>query len=212
VASTFSQGATSIIGSTFGSVVNLILVIVMSFYLSVQEKGIQQFLRIVTPAKHEKYIIGLWLRTQRKIGLWFQGQLLLGVVVAAVAFTGLALLGVQYAFLIAIISGIAELIPFGLTFAAIPAVLFAVIDGGVLLGFKILIFYIILQQIENYVLGPAIVKRVVGIPPLIVMVAFLIGISLAGFWGALLAMPMAVLVLEYLGDIEKSKYVTVTEK
>lgn len=212
VASSFSEGFTSIIGGTFGSVVNLILVLVMSFYLSIQEKGIVTFLRIVTPLKHEKYVIDLWARTQRKIGLWFQGQILLGIVIAAISFICLALLGVQYAFLIAVISGIAELIPFGLIFAAIPAVLFALIDGGVLLGFKVVIFYIILQQLENYVIGPAMVKRVVGIPPLIVLVAFLIGITLAGFWGALLAMPVAVLVLEYIGDIEKSKYVTVTEK
>lgn len=211
VASSFSKGFTSIIGGTFGGVVNLILVLVMSFYLSVQERGIVTFLRIVTPLKHERYVIDLWARTQRKIGLWFQGQLVLGAVIAAITFVCLALLGVQYAFLIAIITGISELIPFGITFAAIPAVLFAVIDGGVLLGFKVVIFYIIVQQLENYVIGPAIVKRVVGIPPLIVMVAFLIGITLAGFWGALLAIPFAVLVLEYLSDIEKNKYITVTE-
>jgi predicted PurR-regulated permease PerM len=211
VASSFSQGVTSIIGNTFGGLVNMILVFVMSFYLSIQERGIQTFLRIITPAKHERYVIDLWVRTQRKIGLWFQGQLLLGVVMATVTFTGLSLLGVQYALLIAIITGIAELIPFGVVFAAIPAVLFAVIDGGVLLGFKVLIFYIIIQQIENYALSPIIVKRVVGIPPLIVLVAFLIGITLAGFLGAILAIPIAVFVLEYLGDVEKSKYVTVTE-
>lgn len=211
ISSSFSEGFTSIIGGTFGGVVNLILVLVMSFYLSIQEKGIVTFLKIVTPLKHERYVIDLWARTQRKIGLWFQGQMVLGLAIAALTFVCLALLGVQYAFLIAIISGIAELIPFGLTFAAIPAVLFALIDGGVLLGFKVLIFYIILQQLENYVIGPAIVKRVVGIPPLIVLVAFLIGITIAGFWGALLAMPIAVLVLEYLSDLEKNKYVTVTE-
>ncbi len=146
VASSFSDGFTSIIGGTFGSVINLILVLVMSFYLSIQEKGIVTFLRIITPLRHEKYVIDLWARTQRKIGLWFQGQMLLGIVIAAISFICLALLGVQYAFLIAIISGIAELIPFGLTFAAIPAVLFALIDGGVLLGFKVVVFYIILQQ------------------------------------------------------------------
>lgn len=212
ITSSFTQGVTSIIGSTFGGVVNLILVLVMSFYLSIQERGIQTFLRIITPAKHERYVIDLWVRTQRKIGLWFQGQLLLGLVMAAITFVVLSLLGVQYAFLIAIITGIAELIPFGVVFAAIPAVLFAVIDGGVLLGFKVLIFYIIAQQVENYVLNPAIVKRVVGIPPLIVLVSFLIGITLAGFVGAILAIPVAVFVLEYLGDIEKSKYVTVTEQ
>lgn len=212
ITSSFTQGVTSIIGSTFGGVVNLILVLVMSFYLSIQERGIQTFLRIITPAKHERYVIDLWVRTQRKIGLWFQGQLLLGLVMAAITFVVLSLLGVQYAFLIAIITGIAELIPFGVVFAAIPAVLFAVIDGGVLLGFKVLIFYIIAQQVENYVLNPAIVKRVVGIPPLIVLVSFLIGITLAGFVGAILAIPIAVFVLEYLGDVEKSKYVTVTEQ
>lgn len=212
IASSFSAGATSIIGNTFGGILNLILVIVMSFYLSIQAKGIQIFLRIITPVKHERYVIDLWVRTQRKIGLWFQGQLVLGAAMAAITFLGLSLLGVQYAFLIAVLTGIAELIPFGVIFAAIPAVLFAVIGGGVLLGFKVLIFYIIVQQLENYVLGPAIVKRVVGIPPLIVLVAFLIGIKLAGFWGALLAIPVAVFVLEYLGDIEKSKYVTLTEK
>lgn len=212
VASSFSKGFTSIIGGTFGGMINLILVLVMSFYLSIQERGIVTFLRIVTPLKHERYVIDLWARTQRKIGLWFQGQLVLGAVIAALVFVCLALLGVQYSFLIAIISGMSELIPFGLTFAAIPAVLFAVIDGGVLLGFKVLIFYIIIQQLENYVIGPAIVKRVVGIPPLIVMVSFLVGITLAGFWGALLAIPFAVLVLEYLSDVEKNKYITVTEK
>jgi predicted PurR-regulated permease PerM len=60
-------------------------------------------------------------------------------------------------------------------------------------------------------LSPVISKRVVGIPPLVVLLAFLIGITLAGFWGALIAMPVAVFVLEYLSDIEKQKLVPVTD-
>lgn len=79
IASSFSEGFTAIVGGTFGGLVNLILVLVMSFYLSIQERGIVTFLRIVTPVKHEKYVIDLWARTQRKIGLWFQGQLLLAL-------------------------------------------------------------------------------------------------------------------------------------
>lgn len=206
LASTFSSGFTSIIGGTFGGVIDLILVLVMSFYLSVQERGIETFLRILTPVKYEKSVLSLWARTQYKIGLWFQGQLLLGLVVGAVTFVGLALFGVKYAFLIAVVTGLSELIPFGVIFASIPAILFGVVDGGVLLGLKITIFYVVLQQIENYVLAPIIVKRLVGIPPLIVLLAFLIGISLAGFWGAILAMPIAVFVLEYLSDVEKNKF------
>jgi len=208
-ATVLSQGATSVIGSTFGGLLNIVLVIVMSFYLSIQEKGIDSFLRILTPTRKEKYVLGLWERTQRKIGLWFKGQLLLGLIVGAITFVVLALMGVQYAFLIGLITGIFELIPFGIIFASIPAILLAAIDGGIVLGIKVLIYFVVIQQVENYVLNPVVSKRIVGIPPLVVLLAFLIGITLAGFWGALIAMPIAVFVLEYMGDIEKEKLVTV---
>lgn len=203
--SVLSKGATSFIGSTFGGLLNFILIVVMSFYLSIQEKGIDSFLRLLTPAKNETYVLDLWRRTQRKIGLWFKGQLMLGLIMGAMTFIVLALLGVKYAFLIALITGIAELIPFGVIFASVPAILLAVIDRGPLLGIKVLIFYVVLQQLENYVLSPVVAKRVVGIPPLVVLLAFLVGITLAGFWGALVAMPVAVFILEYMSDVEKRK-------
>lgn len=208
--SVLSQGATSFIGSTFGGLLNFILVMVMSFYLSIQEKGIDAFLRLLTPARNEKYVLDLWSRTQRKIGLWFKGQLLLGLIIGTITFIVLALLGVKYAFLIGLITAIAELIPFGVIFAAVPAILLAVIDGGLLLGIKVLVFYIIIQQIENYVLGPVVAKRIVGIPPLVVLLAFLVGITIAGFWGALVAMPVAVFILEYMSDVEKQKLIPIT--
>lgn len=205
-----SQGATSFIGSTFGGLLNFILVVVMSFYLSIQERGIDAFLRLLTPARSEKYVLDLWGRTQRKIGLWFKGQLLLGLIIGTITFVVLALLGVKYAFLIGLITAIAELIPFGVIFAAVPAILLAIIDGGFLLGIKVLVFYVIMQQVENYVLGPVVAKRVVGIPPLVVLLAFLVGITIAGFWGALVAMPVAVFILEYMSDVERQKLVPVT--
>ena len=195
VASSISSGFTSIVSTTFGGVVNAVLVIVMSFYLSIQEKGIDQFLKIITPKKHEAYVLDLWTRTQKKIGLWFQGQMLLGLIMGVIVFIGLAIMGVENALLIAIISGIFELIPFGLTFAAVPAILFAILNGGFVLGLKVLIFFIVIQQLENYLFQPMIVKRVVGIPPLVVLLSLLIGIALAGFWGAILALPVAVLAL-----------------
>jgi predicted PurR-regulated permease PerM len=206
---TLTQGATSFLGSTFSGILNIILVVVMSFYLSIQEKGIENFLRILTPLKHEKYVIDLWGRTQRKIGLWFKGQLLLGFIVGTITFIVLFFLKVKYAFLLGIVSGISELVPFGIIFAAVPAILFAVIDGGVGLGLYVLIYYVFIQQIENYILSPVVARRIVGIPPLVVLLAFLIGITLAGFWGAIIAMPVAVFVLEYLSDVEKRKLVPI---
>jgi len=211
VASSLSSGVTNVIGATFGGVVNFILVLVMSFYLSIEERGITSFLRIITPAKHESYVIDLWRRAQYKIGIWFQGQLFLGLIMGVMTFVVLTILGVRNAFLIAAITAIAELVPFGIVFAAIPAVILAAIDGGILLSFKTMVFYILAQQLENYALGPLVAKRVVGIPPLIVLVSFLVGITLAGFWGAVIAMPAAVFILEYVSDMEKKRLVPVKE-
>lgn len=213
VTTNMSDGVTSVIGSAFGSVIDSILILVMSFYLSIQEKGIYTFLRIVTPSKNEYYVLGLWERVQQKIGLWFKGQLFLGVVVGSIVFIAMALMGVQYSFLIGIISGIAEIIPFGLIFAAIPAILFAVIQGGAVLALKVLIFFVILRETEGYVLSPLVMRRVVGIPPLVVLLSFLIGITLAGVWGVILAIPVAVFILEYISDVEKNKsLVTIKEQ
>jgi predicted PurR-regulated permease PerM len=209
-ATSLSSGVTSIIGTTFGGLIDLILVLVMSFYLSIEERGMTAFLRILTPKKHESYVLDLWQRTQYKIGVWFQGQMLLGLIMGVLSFIVLTVLGVNYSFLIAAITGISELIPFGIIFAAIPAIIFAAINGGVLLAFKVLVFYVLAQQVENYALSPIIARRIVGIPPLVVLLSFLIGISLAGFWGALVAMPVAVFILEYMGDVEKQKLVVVS--
>ncbi len=209
-ASSLSQGATTFIGSTFGNLLDVVLVVVMSFYLSIQERGIDNFLRILTPLKHEHYVVNLWNRTQHKIGVWFKGQLLLGLIMGAITIVALALLGVQYSFLIGCVTGIAELIPFGIIFAAVPAILFAIIGGGYILGIKVLIFYIVAHQVEGYVLSPVVAHRTVGIPPLVVLLSFLIGITVAGFWGAIIAIPVAVFILEYLSDVEKQKLVPIT--
>ena len=173
----------------FGGLFNLILLVVISFYLSMQEKGIENFLRIITPQKKEAYVISLWQRTEHKIGLWVQGQLLLGLIVGIITYTGLMLMGVEYALLLALAAALCELIPFGIILAAIPGIIFSYMSGGVSLALIVMLFYIIVQQIEGYILAPLIIKKVVGVSPLIVILSLLIGATLGGFWGIVLAVP-----------------------
>lgn len=194
-----------VLSNVFGGVINFILIIVISFYLSMQERGIEKFLRIITPIKNEAYIIGLWQRSQRKIGLWLRGQLMLGVIVAVITYIGLLVLGVPSALVLAIIAGFFEIIPYGIFLATIPAVSFAYVDGGLSLALMVAGFYILVQQIENYFIAPMVVKRMVGVSPLVVILSILIGAKLAGFWGLILAVPVAVAILEYTNDIEKRK-------
>jgi len=200
-----SGGFITIFGKAFGGILNLILIIIISFYLSVKEKGIENFLRIVVPDKHEEYVIDLWLRTEHKIGLWMQGQMLLGVIVGLLTYLGLMILGVKYALVIALLTAVLELVPFGILLAVIPAMLFGYLGGGVSLAFMVGLLYFIIHQFEAYLIYPLIVKKVIGISQLVVVLSLLIGYTLAGFWGVVLAIPVAVILLEFLDDREKKK-------
>jgi len=195
--SSFSGGFFDVAGTAFGNAFNLVLIVIISFYLSIKEKGIENFLRIVIPAHHEEYVISLWQRTERKIGLWLQGQLLLGLIIGMLAYLSLTILGVQYSLVLAIITALFELIPFGIYISMVPAIIFGFLSGGVPMAIISFAIYIILHQFETYLIAPLIIKKVVGISPLIVILSVLIGYTLAGFWGVILAIPCAVCILEF---------------
>ncbi|MBK5215374.1 MAG: AI-2E family transporter [Candidatus Pacebacteria bacterium] len=206
--SSMSGGFMDIFTGAFGGIFNFFLIIIISFYFSVTEKGIENFLRIITPIDSEQYIISLWQRTEHKIGLWVQGQMLLGLIIGILAYLGLTILGVKYSLILAILTGFFELIPFGIFLAIIPVTLFGFLDGGVTLALMSFALYFILHQFENYLIYPLIIKKVIGISPLVVILAIIIGAELAGFLGVILAIPSAVLLLEFLDDLEKKKILT----
>jgi predicted PurR-regulated permease PerM len=205
-----SGGFFNIFGKAFGGIFNLILIFILSLFLSLTDRGVDNFLRVITPAKKEEYVIGLWQRTEKKIGLWFQGQLLLGIIMGVLVYLGLTIMGVKYALLIAIITAICELIPYGIFIATIPAVIFSYLDGGITLSLVAAGLFLVFHQFENYLIYPLIVKNVIGISPLVVILSVLIGGQLAGFWGVVLAIPCAVLLLEFLDDVEKKKILSKT--
>jgi predicted PurR-regulated permease PerM len=198
-----------------GGLISFVLVLVLSFYLAAQEHGIESFLRLVSPARKAGYVVGLWYRSQTKIGLWFQGQIYLGLIVGAIAFVGLLLLGVKSAFFLAVTIMFLEIIPvFGPVLAAIPAVAIAYTsginfahDGGFIAAFIVAMFYTILQQVESHLIYPHVVRKVIGIPPVLVILSLAIGAKVAGLLGLLLAVPVMAVVMEYLTDLAREKRV-----
>lgn len=202
---TLSGGLFDVLGQAFGGILNLSLIIIISFYLSISEKGIENFLRVIIPDDSEEYIIDLWQRTDHKIGLWMQGQMLIGLIMGVMTYLGLTILGVKYSLVLAIITAIFELIPFGIYLAIIPAILFSYLDGGATLVLLTIGLYVILHQFENYLIYPLIIKKIIGISPLVVILSIIIGWQLAAFWGVMLAIPFAVCLFEFLDDIEKKK-------
>lgn len=201
-----SSGFFGTIDVVFGGIISFFLIVTLSFYLAVQEDGVGKFLRIVTPLSHERYVIDLWERSKLKIGLWMQGQLLLAIIVAVLVYLGLTLVGVPNPLVLGFLAGVFELIPiFGAFLAAAPAIMVSFLDGGLTIALVVAGLYIIIQQFESQLIYPLVVKKVVGVPPMISILALVIGGKLAGFLGLILAVPLAAVLMELLNDLEKSK-------
>lgn len=190
----------------FGSIFNVISIILVSFYLSIQEKGIEDFLRLIFPLSYEDYVVDLWNRSSKKIAFWVKGQMLLGLVVAVLIYLMLSLLGVDYALLLALIAGVMEMVPYGTLVALIPAGAFSYFSGGGLHStFLVIISYLIVHQFEVFLFAPVIMKKIVGLSPIVIVLAALIGFELGSVWGVALAIPVAIIIMEFLSDLEKNK-------
>jgi len=195
----------------FGGLFNFMLIILISFYLSVQEKGIENFLRIIFPIKYENYAVDLWERSRKKIALWIKGQLLLGIVVGVLIYLTLSLLGIQYALLLALIAGIMELVPYGMIVSLVPAFAFSYLSGGLTSALLVSGAYLIIHEFEVFLLAPLIINKVVGLSPIVIILSILVGLELGGVWGGVLSIPVAVVVMEFMNDIEKDKILARTQ-
>jgi predicted PurR-regulated permease PerM len=208
LANYLQQNAQSIVGlvvDVFGGFFTFIAVVIISFYLAVTRKGIQNFLDAIVPEKYEAYIRDLWGRAEIKVGKWLQGQMLLALIVGLVVYVGLSIMDIRFALLLGILAMLLEVIPIvGPVVAAVPAVFFAFIQSP-MTGVWVLVFYIIVQQLENHILVPLVFGKTVGLNPVVVIIALLVGQKLAGIPGMILSVPVATIIVEMLEDLVKIK-------
>jgi predicted PurR-regulated permease PerM len=190
-----------VVGGVFGFVTILIL----AFYMLVDAENIvRTFVRLFPRAERSR-VDDACRRVSLKVSAWLAGQVLLAAIIGGTAALALFLLGVPYFYVLALIAGIGEMIPIiGPIIAAIPAILVALtVSPTQALG--VLIFFVVQQQFENHVLVPKVMERQVGVSAVAVIIALLIGGSLLGVLGAILAVPTAAILqvlFEELGPEE----------
>jgi len=195
----------STIFSIFGGLISFFLVLVITFYFTVEEEGLKSFVKAVSPSKIQPYINQLMFRIQRKMGLWLRGQLILSLIIFALVFIGLSILGVQYALSLALIAGVMEIIPFlGPVLAAIPAVFFGFLQSP-LTGLLVIALYVVIQQLENHIIVPKVMSKSVDLNPLVVIVVILVGAKLGGAVGALISVPVATAISVFARDFFEKK-------
>ncbi len=205
------------LGIIFNGIFNALLVLVLTFFMLIDKSNIQNFVRSFVPHSKVWYFTQKAVALNEKIGGWLRGQLLLCIVVGLETYIGffiLALLGVniEYKETLAVIAAITEIIPIaGPLIGMVPALLIALNQHPIYVIW-VAILYLIVQQTENNILVPIIMKHAVGLNPVIIIIAMLIGAKFFGLVGVVLAIPLTTAIGIFLKDLQVHDHPTVSKK
>jgi len=200
-----TQSIFSRVFGLFGGIFAFLSVLVLTFYLTLEERGMKRIATDLAPLKYRPYLIQLFNRIEDRLGRWLRGQLLLGVIIFLMTLGGLLALNVNYALVLALIAGITELVPVvGPFIGAIPAVIVAVSQNPIL-GLWVIVLYIVVQQLENHFIVPKVMSKATGLNPILVLVGLLVGAKLAGIGGVILAVPTLIIVTTFIEDFVEER-------
>lgn len=186
--------------SIFTGVFSLFFVLVIAFYLVIEEDALKKLFRYIVPKQHIAYAELMIDRIQTKLGRWVLAQLFLGIIIGCAIGIIFWAIGFKYALALGVVAAILEVFPVvGPIMSALFGTLLALSQSFVF-GIIALIIYIIVQQIEGQVLVPNIMRKAVGLNPLVTIIAVLLGGRLAGVPGVILAVPIATILSIMLGD------------
>jgi predicted PurR-regulated permease PerM len=202
----FSGNAFKIFLSISNGIANAILVLLLTYFLTVDEHLIDKFIHSIFPSKYGSYITQKTSAIKLKIGMWLRGQIVLMIAVGLASYIGLAALGVNYAFTLAMFAGITELIPvIGPIIALIAVIPIAANDSG-LLVLWVSILYFGIQRLENNILVPVIMNKATGLHPIIVVLSMLVGYRFMGIVGVIISIPLTASIGIFLEDyLKKSR-------
>ncbi|MCC6643229.1 AI-2E family transporter [Candidatus Peregrinibacteria bacterium] len=182
---------------------NFILVLILVFFMTVDENALENFCISVFPEKHSEYISMRLQMVKSKIGEWIRGQLVVSIVAALITFIGLAIANVEYSLLISVITGICMIVPvFGRVVAALIAVPIVMNQSPALALFLIIYFFAI-SQVENNIVVPLLMNKAVGLSPILIIFALLVGFQFLGILGLILAIPTATILAIFAKDVGK---------
>lgn len=174
----------------FSGLLGVATVFVVTFYLLLDRAVVEKTIQAYWPAKSRSRAIEIFKKMSLKISLWARGQLILSGAIGVLTFIGLSLLRVEYALTLALIAAFTEMLPvIGPFLGAFPAVLIAFTVSPAL-AFWVALLYFGIQQFEAQVLVPQVMKRAVGLSPIVIIFSLLAGAKLLGFVGVLIAVPV----------------------
>ncbi len=203
-----TKSSSAIFSTTLGVLTGFISVVVvmsLTFYMSVKKDGMKGFVVAITPSKYHDYAVSATERIKVKIGKWVQGQFILMLAIFALDFLALYFLKVPYALILAILGGLLEIIPYiGPIISAVPAVILGFLISPIT-GFLVAAAYILIHQVEGHVIAPQVMRKAVGLNPIVVILALLVGAKIGGVLGAILSVPIVTAASVFVDDLVEKK-------
>lgn len=189
----------------FSNLVGIVALAFMTFYLLLERKNLNQYLTKIFGEEKEKEVIIVINGIEKRLGSWVRGELTLMLIIGLMSYVGLRLLGVEFALPLAILAGLLEILPnIGPVVSAVPAVLTGLMISP-MMALAILALYFLIHQSENTLVTPKVMQKVVGINPLVTILSLACGFQLAGVSGAVLAIPVVLVIQEIANWFLSSK-------
>jgi predicted PurR-regulated permease PerM len=194
-----------VISSVFSNTLFIMATLFFSLYFLIEENLANSFLAKYLKKDQADKVDKVLSLAEKRMASWFWGEVILMTVVGVVTYIGLSLLGVKYALPLAVLAGLLEIVPnIGPIIAAVPAVLIG-FSTSLFTGVSALALYVVVQQLENNLIVPVIMKKAVGINPVITLLALLIGGRFGGVLGVLLGIPLILFIETAFQEFRKTK-------
>lgn len=186
---------TATIGA-FSGVVSSVVVLVFTTYILIDFNGIRDVFVGLFIGEKQVEVKSLLVKIENKLGAWLRGQIVLMFIIGLVTYVGLLILGVDYALALAVIAGLLEIVPIvGPIVSSVPALIIGFVISP-FTGLGVLGLYVLIQQLENNLIVPKVMQKAVGFNPLVTILVLLVGAKLLGVIGAILAVPVAIIISE----------------
>ena len=187
--------------SVFSNIITVFTLVVFTFYFLLESNHLGSFLESFVGHHWGTKVVDIIRKVEVRLGAWIRGQLLLMFIIGVMSYFGLTMLGINYALPLALIAGILEVVPIiGPVISAVPAVLIALtVSPGLALAVAAL--YFIIQQLENNLVVPQVMRKAVGLPPLASLLALMIGSRLGGTLGTILSIPILLTLQTVLQEV-----------
>lgn len=184
---------------------DVLMILLLALYLTTDGPRIGRYLLAFLPPDRQEQAVRATARIFERLGGWVSGQLILCVIIGVMAWVGLTVIGVPYAVVLALIAGIMEAVPnVGPIISAVPAILVAALYSP-FQALMVLVLYIVIQQLENYVIVPRVMSKAVELHPLAVLLALMVGGELMGVLGAVLAVPVTAAISVIVDEIRSER-------